>query len=814
MLDERTIAALEFPKIIERLERLCHTPQGRALAADVAPSGDLEEIHRRHTHTSEALRLQRLKPAFAAGGIGHLPQIDDHLLAASRRALLPAADILEISGALRTCRALRNQLAPLGRELPLLSRIAGRIADFGPLLAQIEHVLDERGEVLDRAGAELAAARRQGEQLRERLERSIEAILRRAVADGIAQEDLITERDGRYVIPIKAELRRNLPSVVHDVSASGATLFVEPLAVVELGNRLREARRTEQREIERILRALVAEISAEVGAIRAAVQCLAQIDLAQAKARLAGELDAPLPAAEDELRWLRPGPAELHLQAARHPLLSGEVVPISVTLTLDERCVLVTGPNTGGKTVALKTVGLLALMAQAGLPIPAEDGSRLPVFANVFADIGDEQSIEQSLSTFSAHVTNIIRILSEAGADTLVLLDELGAGTDPGEGAALARALLEHLLQQGAAVVATTHHGALKVFAHSTPGVVNASAEFDAETLQPTYRLIMGAPGRSNAIAIARRLGMPAQILERARGHTNPDSADVESLLADLQRQRDQLEADQRAEQAAREAAERIERELTERREQLEAERDGVLARAERMMEDELARLRRSVRAANRELSRASPAERTPAARSGIERAEQRAEEARERLERVRARRRRRSRRRDTAGGGAEAPPDPSRLAAGDVVYLRGLPEPGVLLSGLNDDTLEVQLGSLRTRVRPDQIERLGRAALPQDAGPAPEQARAKRPSPPPDPGGRCDIRGRTTDDALPTVDGFLDHAYRAGRRRLEIVHGKGTGALRAAVRAQLRDHPLITGYEPAPQNAGGDGVTIVHLVS
>ena len=274
MLDERTIAALEFPKIIERLSRLCHTPQGRALADDLSPSDDLEEIRRRHTHTSEALRLHRLKPNFS---IGHLPAIDAHLMAASRRAALPAGDILEVGAALRTARALRNQLAPLGRELlPLLSRIAARIGDFGPLLAQIEHALDERGEVLDRASPELAQARREAEQMRERLERALEAILRRAVADGIAQEDLITERDGRYVIPIKAELRRQLPSVVHDVSASGATLFVEPLAVVELGNRLREARRAERREIERILRALVDEIAQEVGAIRAAAQCIAQ----------------------------------------------------------------------------------------------------------------------------------------------------------------------------------------------------------------------------------------------------------------------------------------------------------------------------------------------------------------------------------------------------------------------------------------------------------------------------------------------------------------------------------------------------------
>lgn len=805
MLDERTIAALEFPKIVERLSRLCHTPQGRALADEVSPSDQLEEIRRRHTHTSEALRLHRLKPNF---GIGHLPAIDAHLMAASRRAALPAGDILEVGAALRTARALRNQLAPLGRELPLLSRITARIGDFGPLLQQIEHVLDERGEVLDRASAELAQARRAAEQLRERLERALEAILRRAVADGVAQEDLITERDGRYVIPIKAELRRQLPSVVHDVSASGATLFVEPLAVVELGNRLREARRAERREIERILRALVDEVAQEVGAIRAAAQCIAQIDLAQAKARLASELDAPLPAEQDELRWLRDSPAELRLRSARHPLLSGEVVPISISLDLDDRCVLITGPNTGGKTVALKTVGLLTLMAQAGLPIPAEAGSRIAVFADIFADIGDEQSIEQSLSTFSAHVTNIIRILAAAGPRTLVLLDELGAGTDPGEGAALARALLEHLLELEAAVVATTHHGALKVFAHSTPGVVNASAEFDAETLQPTYRLLMGAPGRSNAIAIARRLGMPEPILARASAHTSPETADIESLLADLQRQRDQLEADQHAERAAREEAEAIRGELSEQREQIEAERDRVLARAERAMEDELAQLRRSLRQAERELSRAAKGrraeQREQGEREGVERAEARADEARERLERVRSRRRSR-RRRATA---TEAPPDPAQLSPGDVVYLRGLPEPGTLLSGLDSDTLEVQIGSLRTRVRPDQIERLGRA--PQSVA----DARApRRPAAPPDPGGRCDIRGRTTDEAAPAVEGFLDHAYRAGRRRLEIVHGKGTGALRQAVWSLLRGHPLITSYETAAPNAGGDGVTIVHLI-
>ena len=802
MLDERTTNALEFPKIIERLSHLCFTPQGRRRAEDVTPTADLDEIRRRQTQTSEALRLSRLKPNFQ---LGNLPDVEPHLLAASRHATLPATDVLEIASALRTARALRNQVAPLGRELPLLSRVASRIADFTPLLSQIEHVLDERGEVLDRASPELAHARQQTELLRERLERALEAILRRAVSDGIAQEAIITERDGRYVIPIKAELRRTLPSVVHDVSASGATLFVEPLAVVELGNRLREVRREEQREVERILRALCDDIAAEVGAIRAAISCIAEIDVAQAKAQLARQLDAPLPTEQDDLAWLTTSPAELHLHSARHPLLTGDVVPISITLTLDQRCVLITGPNTGGKTVALKTVGLLTLMAQAGLPIPAETGSQIPVFNSIFADIGDEQSIEQSLSTFSGHITNIIRILADAGPHTLVLLDELGAGTDPSEGAALARALLEHLLELEATVVATTHHGALKVFAHATAGIVNASAEFDAQTLQPTYRLLMGAPGRSNAIAIAQRLGMPDPVLRRARSHTTPDAADIEGLLADLQHERDRLQQAQRAEQLAREEAETIRDDLSQRRDQIDAERDRILGKAERAMEDELAQLRRALRTADRELSRSS------AGRDHVERAETQLDDARQRLERVRSRRRRDARRRNDAA--TIAPPDPERLAPGDVVYLRGLPEPGVLLGGLVDDTVEVQLGSLRTRVRPDQIERLGRSSQPANADPLRAPRPPKRPAPPPDPGARCDIRGRTTDDAVPTVDGFLDHAYRAGRQRLEIVHGKGTGALRSAVRKHLRGHPLITGFETAPQNEGGDGVTIVHLV-
>ena len=808
-MDAKSIAVLEFPKIVERLAGLCGSPGGRELALQLSPSADLDEVRRRQAATAEARALARLKPHFH---MGQAPEIDNALLAASRAAVLPTPDILEVAILLRTARHSRNQLAPLSRELPQLARLAQRIADFSPLIREIESTIDERGEVPDRANPALAEIRERVRTVQDRLERQLERTLRHAVSEGIALESLITERDGRYVIPIKAELRGALPSVVHDVSASGATLFVEPLAVVELGNRLREARREEQREVERILRALCQSIGAEAGAIRAAIRCLSQIDMAQAKARLAEELDAPLPAEHDSLNWIASAAdtADLILHSARHPLLTGDVIPISTALTADARCVLITGPNTGGKTVALKTVGLLCLMAQAGLPIPAETGTRIHVFENIFADIGDEQSIEQSLSTFSAHMTNIVRIIESAGRGTLVLLDELGAGTDPAEGAALARALLEELLELESMVVATTHHGELKVFAHAADGVVNASAEFDAESLQPTYRLLMGTPGRSNALAIAQRLGMPEQVLSRARQSAPTETASMEELLGELQRDRDAIAEQVRAERIAREEAEEIRVSLAERRDAIEAERDAVLARTERTMEDELAAFRRTVRASLKELGRERSREKAEAL------AERRADDGREQLQnlrRQRANRRRRASARQTDDRAFE----PEQLSAGDFIYLRGLPEPGEVLTAVEDGALDVQLGSLRTRVRVEQVERLAPAGARVSDESRPLRGMgvtvANMPKPPVDPGSKIDLRGRVTDEALPMVDSFLDIAYRAGQTRLEVVHGKGTGALRRAVRELLRTHPLVTSFESAELKQGGDGVTIVTLV-
>ncbi len=810
-MDAKSIEVLEFPQIVERLATLCGSPGGRELAQSLMPSADVDEVRRRLSATAEARTLARLKPHFH---MGQAPAVEASLLAASRAAVLPTPEILEVAVLLRTARHVRNQIAPLARELPQLARLAQRIADCSPLIQEIESTLDERGEVPDHATPALAEARERVRAVQRRLEQQLERTLRYAVAEGIAQESLITERDGRYVIPLKAEARGAMPSVVHDVSASGATLFVEPLAVVELGNRLREAQREEQREVERILRALCMHIGDEAGAIRAAIRCLAAIDLAQAKARLGAELDAPLPSEGDSLGWIGGESAELILHSARHPLLSGDVVPISTALTPQARCVLITGPNTGGKTVALKTVGLLCLLAQAGLPVPAEVGSRLPVFEEIFADIGDEQSIEQSLSTFSGHMTNMVRMIESAGPRTLVLLDELGAGTDPAEGAALARALLQEFLALDSMVVATTHHGALKVFAHATEGVVNASAEFDADSLQPTYRLLMGTPGRSNAIAIAQRLGLPERVLSRARAGAGDDAATMEQLLGELQRERDTLSEQVRAERIARDEAEQIRAQLAERREELEAERDALLARTERQMENELATLRRATQTVLKELERQRSRE------QATELAEQRVTEGHARLERVRRERTHQRRKREAMRSeGAEVQPE--ELSVGDFVYLRGLPEPGEVLSEARNGSLEVQLGTLKTRVRVEQIDRRAPRAARAEPSAGHWSERPLRgmqtgavtaPKPPLDPGSRIDLRGRVTDEALPMVDSFLDIAYRAGQTRLEVVHGKGTGALRRAVRELLRSHPLVTRFASAERNQGGDGVTIVHL--
>ena len=505
---------------------------------------------RRQRETAEAVRLRTLRVDVGLGGVR---DVRPSASAAGRGQVLAASELLEIADLARASTRLRRTFARTRQETPLLSTRAAGLADLEALRELIAGAVDERGEVRDSASRELQAIRRERDAVHGRLQQRMEALLRSASLRPSLQDPIVTLRDGRYVLPVRSEARSAVPGIVHDSSASGATIYVEPLAVIDLGNRWRELQAQERHEIERIMRSLSEAAGEAEHELVDAVERLARLDLALAKARLAELLGAAdLTEAGSDAPWLVEAPAALRLVEARHPLLEGEVVPVTIEAGGETRALLITGPNTGGKTVALKTAGLLSLMALAGLPVPADKGTRIPVYDAVFADIGDEQSIEQSLSTFSGHVTAIIDILERAGPRSLVLLDELGAGTDPTEGAALAIAIVGRFVEAGATLIATTHHSELKLFAHREAGVLNASVEFDVETLSPTYRLRIGVPGQSNALAIAERLGMPGAIVEAAREGLSHGQRDLEAVLGDL---RTQLSAAE--DRAARAAADR-----------------------------------------------------------------------------------------------------------------------------------------------------------------------------------------------------------------------------------------------------------------
>ncbi|MBI4631206.1 MAG: hypothetical protein HY740_05725 [Chloroflexi bacterium] len=545
-MDTKYIHTLELPKILDRLAAYCAFSGGSSLARALTPTIDLNEATRRQQETSEAQKLLSLKADVSIGGARDVRgYAGDAVIGA---VLLPI-EILEIKNTLIAGRALKRALSKLGDQFPRLAFIARRIDECPGVIEAIGKTIDERGEVMSSASEKLASIRIELKRVHDRLMTKLQSIITSSQYSPMMQEALITERDGRYVIPLKAEYKGKLRGVVHDQSSSGATLFLEPLATVDLNNEWRSLQLQEREEIRRILTELCKLIADHAIGIKHTVEALADLDLAFAKAKYADDLHAtepllkeipnlklqtlnlqspisnlqsPLPNPQSAIRNSPRHPGSvIKLRGARHPLLDpATVVPIDFVSDDQTYVVLITGPNTGGKTVSLKTVGLLALMSQCGLHIPAQSGSEISIFEGVYADIGDEQSIEQSLSTFSSHISNIIQILKTANQKSLVLLDELGAGTDPTEGSALARAILSYLLDVGATTVGTTHYPELKVYAHTTPGVVNASVEFDLETLAPTYHLTIGLPGRSNAFAIARRSG--ARRCVGARSRTDP----------------------------------------------------------------------------------------------------------------------------------------------------------------------------------------------------------------------------------------------------------------------------------------------------
>ncbi len=828
-MDAKSIHTLELAKILDRLSGYAAFSASTALALALRPTADLAEARRRQQQTTEARRLLTVKPDLTIGGARDVrPQAQS----AAIGGVLEPGELLDLKNTLIAARTMQRTFARLADQFPRLAALADRMEETPGLVEAISQTLDERGEVLDSASARLGEIRRELRVAHDRLLQKLQRILTDLKNAPYLQEPIITQRDGRYVIPLKADFKGRIRGIVHDQSASGATLFIEPLTTVELNNTWRELQLAEQQEIRRILTALSALVGQQAGRIVLAVETLAEIDLAFAKAKYADDLRA----SEPVLREIRSQKSEvrsrksddqaltsdlqpptstrshpgttLKLLQARHPLLSpATVVPIDVLLDEQTYALVITGPNTGGKTVSLKTIGLLALMAQCGLHIPAGSGSEISVFPKIFADIGDEQSIEQSLSTFSAHVTNTIRILKQVDERSLVILDELGAGTDPAEGSALARAILSYLLDMGATTLVATHYPELKGYAYDTPGVRNASMEFDLDTLAPTFRLIIGLPGRSNAFAIAARLGLDDSIIEDAKKMVGQADLQAERLLEEIHQARTEVRAERTRAENARRDAEETERDLARRLEDIEGERRRILDEARRQAQRELDALREEVAEQKRKLARAATALARAAERDEGEDDESPADlldevdEALVEAETVHAAP-------VTARPvqvGKPAPRRPIRL--GDTVKLKTLNSIGIV-TALTASEAEVQVGRMRIRARLDEVELRG----------SPEPARAPEPEPHagpnlhPSPGLEYDMRGQMVEEGLAGLERYLDAAYLAGLPWVRIIHGKGTGKLRQAVREFLRANPAVTSLESGKEGEGGDGVTVVKL--
>ena len=786
-MDERSLSLLEFPAIRARLAAATSFPPGRRLAEALEPSSDPVVVTRGLDETDQARDFLEERPG---AGIGAARDIGPAIDRAVRGGRLDPAQFLEIAETLDATARLATVLADERR--PLLRDLGRELHALPALRSTLARSFDPVGELLDTASPRLGGLRSAVRVAYDRLRRRLDALVGSELGNAL-QEPIITLRNGRYVVPVKSEARSRVKGIVHDASGSGQTLFIEPLVAVELGNAWREAQVAEAEEVARILDELSAFVAANAEALRETLDALARFDLWAAKASLAAEMRATRAETGD-----RP---EAVLLSARHPGLTGRIVPIDIRLGDGYTALVVTGPNTGGKTVTLRTLGLLSLMHQAGLHIPAEAGSRLPIWRDVFADIGDEQSIAQSLSTFSGHLRSIIRIVEAAGPATLVLLDELGAGTDPTEGSALAQALLDHFIRAGALVAATTHYAELKAYAHTTAGARNAAVEFDLDTLSPTYRLTIGLPGGSQAFAIAERLGLPEEIVDDARSRLSESQRSFEATLASIKATEGETsEALDRARSAELRAIEALHAAQEERR-RARRERDEAVsaarAEADRIVDD----LRTEVRTTREGL------ERETVTASALDDAVARAERELERLpagepvpipEVVETRQWRLGERARSVTGGWEG-----RIAALERGGKRATLEAGGMRVTVDTDDLVPSLpdagsdrGSNGSGSGSDPSSNAAELRL--------DRARSVASS--------LDLRGARVDEALEALNRYLDDAGLAGLDKVLIIHGMGTGAVRDAVRSAAASHPLVKSLRPGQRGEGGDGATIVEF--
>ena len=883
---EPALALLEFDPIRQQLAGYARTLLGREYALALTPTADYQEIVRRQQETAEARRFIDAGGSGPSLEFGPGADLREYAQRAGLGGLLRGAELNEIR---QLAQAVSHNRGSLRRraDLPLLSALAANLPDLSGLERAIRDAVSPAGELLDDASPQLRQLRRASRDAYQQLNAVMQRSLRRYQQRAVVQEPIVTQRNNRLVLLIKTDFKSQAPGIVHDVSDSGATVFIEPLAAIEPGNLWRESRLAEEREEERVLRALTAQVEQRSADLLLALDLLARLDLALAKGRysadrravaptiiphrsnpldrnplpgqdepnppltrnpLPGHLESAAPSAHPELVEGRAA-APLRLTAARHPLLAEPVVPLTLELGGDRRVMVITGPNAGGKTVALKTVGLLALMAHAGLHIPAA-AAVFPLLEGIYADIGDQQSIEQSLSTFSSHIRNLQSILAQITPHSLALIDELGASTDPEEGTALAQAILDHFRQRGGLAIATTHHRGVARYVQEQPGMINASVDLAPGTLEPTYRLTQGLPGRSYALTIADRLGLPADILETARSLVSPALTAADELIQELQAEREAV-AQMRQESERLLAQARAQQAETEQRlAAVETARLELVEDARQELQQRIAALLEQLQQAERAVQQAQAAQQAaPPGRAadsvdndGKDGAAAELAAAAEALQERQAALTQARREISAAHWqpiAVKRTPWPEKLQSGDRVYIRGIPRPVEVIAPLDaDEQIEVLLGTMRAKIPVYQLERPA-AGLNQDevspdpAGSAARDGSAAPPADQADTGPRfrysrdagvyyrrpsprqvktdLDLRGQRVEPALDQLENLLDQAALSGATQIRIIHGQGTGALRRAVREHLHGHPLVAHAGPAAEQ-GSDGVTVVEL--
>jgi len=785
--NEKSLKTLEFNKILAMLVDRADTVPGKERCAALRPFTELTPINEALCYTTEAASMIARKGRLS---LGNARDISAAVKRSSVGGILNTAELLQTGDFLRACLGVKSyaKSGDKNEAYPTLAPMFEAIMPIELLGREIERCILNEHEISDNASTALSQVRRGIRVVNERIKEHLNSIIHSQTYKTVLQDSVITMRGGRYCVPVRAEARKDFPGIVHDQSGSGATLFMEPMSVVNLNNKIKELGIEEAREIEKILASLSQLVYEHSETLLQNLSLITELDFAFAKGRLSAEMIGTEPIFNDR--------GYINIKRGRHPLLNKDtVVPTDIYLGKDFNTLLITGPNTGGKTVSLKTLGLFTLMGQAGLHIPAFDKSELCVFDEVFADIGDEQSIEQSLSTFSGHMTNIVEILKQVTGFSLVLLDELGAGTDPTEGAAIAVSIIEHLKAKGVRTAVTTHYSELKLYALQTEGIENASCEFDVDSLRPTYKLLIGVPGKSNAFAISRRLGLPEDIIDKARETLSSEDQRFEDVITDLEISRKSVQLEQERAAQYRREAELLKADFEQQQQKLIERREKMLADAKEEARKVLSQAKADADYMLKEMTKASAA-------GDKQSAEASRKLLKEALENTGL---------SVLDASSENRAVPENLQVGEGVYIHSLSQKGVV-TGLPDSSGDVMIkaGIMKIKANIKDLSRIDvkdtLSKVKKDAAHKPRTIKSQHMRP------EVDLRGMLVTEALEYCDKYLDDAYLSGLKQVSIIHGKGTGALRSAITAHLKTHPYVISHRLGSFGEGEHGVTICEL--